>query len=284
MTLFINRRATLFLCCCGFAVAALPAPGRAQSLVYPLDAVIDAQGDILVADRKLPGVLRIHDGAVSVVVEGSKRFKEPLNAVWCVALDNNGAVLVGDSAARGIFRIDAEGKPQQINTSYVGIPIRMAVDAEGRIYVSDLETQRIWRFGPEGGEGEEFAVAGGIRGLAIDAQGRLWTACANAPQVVRYAADGTAETIVNEGPFEFPHQIAVSADGNTAYVVDGYAKAVWKVVPGEEPVQWASGAPLDNPTGLAWQGETLVIVDPRVPGLFQADAAGAVTPLFPAAP
>ncbi|MCA9055539.1 MAG: hypothetical protein KDA75_16975, partial [Planctomycetaceae bacterium] len=177
---------------------------RAADLVYPLDITVDAHGAVLVADRKLPGVLKVSGDSAAVVIAGAKRFREPLNAVWSVALDKQGRVLVGDSAARGVFRIGEDGEAKKINTSYVGIPIRMAVDSQGRIYVSDLETQRIWRFGPDGGEAEEFAVVAGVRGLAIDAQDRLWTSRANPPQLVRYSSAGQPETLVDDGPFEFP--------------------------------------------------------------------------------
>ena len=267
-----------------FALTHACRSAHAADLVYPLDIVVDAEEAILVADRKLPGVLKIADGEASVLIEGAKRFREPLNAVWSVALDQQGRVLVGDSAARGVFRVNEDGKAEKINTSYVGIPIRMAVDSQGRVYVSDLETQRIWRFGPEGGEAEEFAVVAGVRGLAIDSQDRLWTARANPPQVVRYSPEGEPEALLDDGPFEFPHQIAVDATGETAYVVDGYARCIWRFQPDGEPEKWVSADPLDNPTGLAWQGESLLVVDPRIPAILQVAADGSLTRRFPAAP
>lgn len=266
----------------GLCAVTAAGPVIAADLVYPLDLTVTAEGDFLVADRKLPGVLRIKGGAASVEVEGSKRFREPLNAVWSVVATRDGQVLVGDSAARGIFRLKAGAAPEKINTSYVGIPIRMALDSQGRIYVSDLETQRIWRFPPTGGEAEEFAVVAGVRGLAIDAQDRLWTARANPPQVVRYSADGQPETLVDDGPLEFPHQIAVDSKGETAYIVDGYGKCVWKLPAGGSLEKWATGDPLQNPTGLAWQGEQLLVVDPRIPAILQAAPDGKLTRLFPA--
>lgn len=274
------RTAALFLVVIG--VAAMIRPVAAADLVYPLDLAVTADGDVLAADRKLPGVLRIHAGAASVEIEGAKRFREPLNAVWSVVTTRDGKVFVGDSAARGVFRLKADGPPEKINTSYVGIPIRMALDSQGRIYVSDLETQRIWRFGPDGGEGEEFAVVAGVRGLAVDAQDRLWTARANPPQVVRYAPDGKPETLIDDGPLEFPHQIAVDAAGATAYIADGYGKCVWKLPAGGTLEKWASGDPLQNPTGLAWQGDNLLIVDPRIPAVLTATPDGKLSRFFPA--
>jgi len=260
---------------------ALPA---ADALVYPLDLAVARDGRVLIADRKLPGVLCLSDGQLTTLASGSQRFREPLNAVWSVAVDHEGRVLVGDSATRGVYRLQPEGPPQLINADYIGIPIRLAVDGEGRIYVSDLETQRIWRMPAEGGACEEFAVLAGVRGLAVDGQNRLWAARANPPQVVRFTPDGQRETIVDAGPFEFPHQIAVDAAGATAVVADGYAQCLWRVVPGQPPEKWVHGEPLRNPTGLAWQGTDLLVVDPRGPAVLRVTPAGVVTQVLPATP
>jgi DNA-binding beta-propeller fold protein YncE len=254
----------------------------AADLVYPLDVAVKSDGSLIVADRKLPGVVRISDGAATVLAQGSPRYREPLNAVWSVAVDSQSRVLVGDSSARAVYRLGDDGAPTKINTTYVGIPIRMVVDSQGRIYVSDLETQRIWRFPADGGEAEEFAVVAGVRGLAIDGQQRLWTVRANPPQVVRYSAAGQPETIVDEGPFEFPHQIAVDPSGETAYVADGYAKSLWRVKASQTPEKWVSGEPFQNPVGLAWSGANLLVVDPKLPAVLQVSPDGAVSRFFPA--
>jgi sugar lactone lactonase YvrE len=262
------------------ALAGSPAKPLAAELAYPLDVAVEENGDVIVADRKLPGVVRIHDGAATVIAQGSKKFRERLNAPWCVAIDAEGKVLVGDSATRAVYRISGDGEPQKINDSYVGIPIRIAVDGEGRIYVSDLETERIWRFSNQGGKGEEFAVVAGVRGLAVDDQNRLWTVRANPPQVVRYAPDGQSETLVNEGPFEFPHQIVVSGSGETAYVSDGYAGAIWKLHGDAAPEKWAAPEGL-SPTGMSLQDEHLLVADPKAQKILRVDLKGEASTYFP---
>lgn len=256
-------------------------PLQAADLVYPLDAAVDAKGDIVVVDRKLPGVVRLQEESATVIAEGSKKFREPLNAPWCVAIDAEGRVLVGDSASRAVYRLDGTADLKKVNTSYVGLPIRMAVDDEGRIYVSDLETERIWRFPKEGGEAEEFAIAAGVRGLCVDDQNRLWTVRANPPQIVRYTAEGNAETILEEGPFEFPHQIAVRGSGETAYVSDGYAQCIWKLEGDGAPVKWAVSELMPSPTGMTLAGEDLLVADPKARAVLRVDAAGQVSRRYP---
>ncbi len=76
----------------------------------------------------------------------------------------------------------------------------------------------------------------------------MWTARANPPQLVRYAADRTSETIVDDGRFNFPHHVIVDAAGQIAYVADGYEKCIWKVDSGAAPEKLVSGDPLQKPT------------------------------------
>ncbi len=254
---------------------------QADEWVYPLDIAVDNKQQVFVADRKLPGVWRIQDGKAHVVIQGAKRFRQPLNAVWSVAIDQQGQVLVGDSATRGVYRLSKEGEAKKINDSYIGIPIRMAVDHQGRIYVSDLETERIWRLPPDGGKAEQFAAIAGVRGLAIDKQNRLWASRANPPQLVRYTPEGEREIIVDQGPFEFPHQLVVDQESETAYVADGYAKCIWKIPSQGDPEKWITGQPLIGPTGLAWLQKNLLIVDPKAKAIFKADLQGTLTPFHP---
>jgi hypothetical protein len=62
-------------------------------MVYPLSVVADAAGNIFVADRELPGVWKVADGALSLHFQGEKKFGTPLNAVRCLALDHEGKLL-----------------------------------------------------------------------------------------------------------------------------------------------------------------------------------------------
>src|SRR5690606_10448952 len=53
---------------------------------YPVDVV--AAGEVLyVADLRLPGLWKVVDGKAEVFVQGEKRYRTPLNAIRCLALD-----------------------------------------------------------------------------------------------------------------------------------------------------------------------------------------------------
>lgn len=255
-----------------WAVAAGPA--------YPVAIVVDKAGVIYLADRDLPGIWRWEGGRLSLVFQGSKKFRTPLNAIRCLALDRDGRLLAGDSATCDVYRVDAQGRPQPLTAQgkpygQIGIPMGIAVDAEGRLLVSDLELHRIVRVPKEGGAVEPFATVQAPRGLFLDAKNQLWVISGR--KLLRIAAPGEPPTtIVDDGVFQYPHAVAVSDDG-TAYVVDGYAKAVWKIAPGQKAEKWANGEPFDNPVGIAIHAGRWFVVDPRAGALFELDEAGKPT-------
>lgn len=156
----------------------------------------------------------------------------------------------------------------------------IAFDKAGNLYIGDLETRRIYKQPAAGGELTEFAQVETPRGLAIDAEDRLWVvAYGGKDQVLRFTPDGKSEVIVSGRPFQFPNQITLDKDQN-AYVADGYAKTIWKIGADKKPVKFASGDPLSNPVGLAWQGDKLLVADPRSKDfLYSVDADGKMTPV-----
>lgn len=288
MPTVIQRRAVVALSATLLVAAAGPLPVRAQGNVppdtpeYPLAVAPAADGAILCADRVLPGLWRIVDGKATVLFQGSKKFRTPLNAVRTVAIAPDGTVWAGDPATRDVHRIAADGTATPLTGGKIGIPIDIAVDSRGTLYVSDLETQRVWRVEAGATEPKELAVLAAPRGLFVDAQDRLWAVAASgdAP-LVRIAADSTIEPVVKSRAFQFPHDVVVTADG-TAYVSDNYAVAVWKVAPDGSVSTWLSGAPLAGPVGLALRGDRILVADPKARNVFEVDADGKATPLLPA--
>jgi sugar lactone lactonase YvrE len=250
----------------------------AAELQYPLAIATDAQGTAYLADRNLPGVWKVASGKLELFFEGSKKFRTPLNAPRCILVDPKGRVLAGDSSTREVYRFDAEGKPQPLTKGGIGIPMSLAVDRQGNIFIADLETHRIYKIPEDGGDPAEFAVVPAPRGLTIDGEDRLWVVSHGKDQLLRITPDGKIETLVAGRPFEFPHNVVLDKH-QTAYVCDGYAKAIWKVGADRKPVKWVSGKPFVNPVGLAWQGDNLLVADPHAKKVFAVDPAGQVTEL-----
>ncbi|RLS31667.1 MAG: hypothetical protein DWH79_09340 [Planctomycetota bacterium] len=270
----------------GGVVAALPG-GRAavvaEEMQYPLSVAAGADASLLVADRTLPGLWRVAGGQATVLFQGKKNFRTPLNAVRAVAVAADGTVYAADSATRDVYRI-ADGQPVPLTGGKIGIPVDIAIDPSGDLFVSDLESQRIWRVPAAGGEPKEVATLAAPRGLFVDGSGRLWAiAASGSAPLVRIGADGTVEGVVRERVFEFPHDVVVDDDG-TAYVSDNYAKAVWKVAADGTASKWIQGDPLKGPVGLAIRGGKVLIADPQAKQVFEVGPDGRAVPLTAAAP
>lgn len=272
---FSNRRHLSTMLAIVVSCLCLESTAQAAEFQYPLAAAVTDDGTIFVADRNLPGVWKITDGQAEVYFRGSKKFRTPLNAIRCLAIDHEGHLLAGDSATRDVYRFDASGKPVPLTGGHIGIPMSIAVKSDGTLFVADLESHRIWRVAAGGGEPEEVVAVSATRGLALDADGRLWILSTSSKQgqLQRLNTDGELETILADRPFEFPHQIVVDQDG-VAYVTDGYAKTVWRVAGGEKPTSVVAGEPLKNPVGLAQQGDNLIVVDPHTKTVYSLSLDG----------
>lgn len=271
----VNRRVqcvSLILCFSFTSVAV------AEEFQYPLAVAADNAGTLYVADRNLPGVWKIAGKEPELYFQGSKKFRTPLNAPRCIFVDQKGRILAGDSSTREVYRFDHQGKPQPLTEAGIGIPMGIGTDRDGNIFISDLETHRIYKVAEGGGKPAVFAEVAAPHGITVDAQNQLWVVSHGKNQLVRIAADGQVETAVEGRPFQFPHEVVVDKNG-AAYVSDGYAKAIWKIAAGKKPVQWVSGKPLLNPVGITWRGEQLIVVDPHARSLFKVDPSGKLSAL-----
>ena len=251
-----------------FTVCGRLSEANAESLRYPLSAAVTKDGTVFLADRNLPGIWRLKDGKLEVFFQASKKYRTPLNAVRCVALDADGKLLAGDSATRDVYRFDEAGHPTPLTGGGIGIPMDIAVAEDGSLRVSDLELHRIWKVPAKGGKPEKWADIRAPRGIATAADGSLWVLSRGDNQVVRITADGKQQPILKGQPLPFPQDI-VFDDQGVAYISDNYSRAVWKLEAGKPPTKWIDGDPLVNPVGLARKGPNLLVVDPRVPAVFE---------------
>ncbi len=233
-----------------------------DGMEYPLAVVSGPDNSIYVADRNLPGIWKIEGGKASIYYQGSKKFRTPLNAVRCLAIDINGKLLAGDSSTREVYRFDTPENPVPMTTGGIGIPTAIAVDSKGTLFVCDLELHCIFQVAATGGAATEFVKVPAPRGIAVDAQDRVWVVSHSKEPLVRFAKDKAKEVIVGEPIFQFAHQVVVDSKGD-CYLTDGYAKTIWKIPSQGKPEKFFSGEPLKNPVGIAMQGEKLLIADPH---------------------
>ena len=248
--------------------------------VYPVDVVAAEDGTLFVADLRLPGIWKVTDGKAEILVKGEKTFRTPLNAIRCLAIDKDGELLAGDSATREVYRVGDDGSLTPLTDGKVGIPMCMVVTDDG-IYVSDLELQRVWKIPNDGGEPEEAAVVAAVRGIDQTEDGTIWIATGIKPNVAKLTAEGKIEPVVDEAKFSFTNQLTLGKDG-TAYVADGYRKTIWKVTPDGDAQPWVEGEPFDNPVGLSWKGDDLLVCDSRANTIFAVSPDGEVSTVISA--
>ena len=120
-----------------------------------------------------------------------------------------------------------------------------------------------------------------VRGMAVDKEGRVWAVCHGKDAVIRFSPDFSQREVVISGrPFQFSHHLAFDGAG-TPFVIDGYAKTLWKI-DGSEAKKFAAGEPWKNPVGLAWSEATgLIVADPHQKTVYKVSADGAVTQIIP---
>lgn len=243
-----------------------PSPAAGLS-VYPFDIAISADGDAYVVDPNMHGVWQWKDDQLNVFFEGSAKYRTPLNAARAIAMHPDGTLLVGDSATREIYKVSEGGKAEPITGGKIGTPIDIACKSDGTIYVADLELRNLVRIPPGSGDVEVVAQVN-PRGVYVDWKDRVWVVSQNPEQLLMVSDDGKTEAVVANRTFEFPHQVVVNSAG-TAFVTDGYKKAIWKVVPGKAPEIFFEGPPLDNPVGISMVHDKLIVVDSRAKKVFR---------------
>ena len=257
-----------------FLLAGASVSQAEESMKYPLALAVGKDGSVYVADRDLPGIWKFADNKWSIYFQGSKKFRTPLNAVRCLAIDHEGKLLAGDSATREIYRFDDAGQPQPLTKGNIGIPMAITVAKDGTIFASDIEIQRIVKIPAAGGEPDPIVEVAAVRGLAMDSEGFLIAVCHGKNAVLRISADGKEQSVLVEGrPFQFSHHVVLGSQGEM-YIADNYAKSIWKVEPKMAPAQFITGDPLKNPVGIAIHDGSLYIADPHVKAVFKRNAEG----------
>lgn len=259
-----------FIC---LAFASLTSTALAQ-MVYPISVASDGQ-QIVIGDLNLPGVWSVNADKTTILIKASKKFRTPLNRVRCVAIDNNGKVLVGDTATREVYRIE-NGNAIPLTKGQIGMPMSIAVNKEGNLIVADAELGRIYEVPSAGGEPKKLADVLAPRGVFVDKEDVIWVVTGLENPLIKLDAEGKPTVVVKGRPFEYPSSVVVDADGN-AYVCDGYAKAVWKIAKGGEPVKWSQNDEFEHPVGLALKGDEILLIDPRANALFSIDKEGKAT-------
>jgi sugar lactone lactonase YvrE len=218
----------------------------------PEGLAIDSDGALYVAES-LGGIWRVSpDGIVENLVAG-----EAISLPAKMALGDDGTLYVTESAVHRVISVSIDGTLSTVagtgETGYVDgdaaqaqffLPLGIAVDPAGSIYVADSGNNRIRQItaggqvstlaGGERGYSDgpgDTARFSGISGLAIDEAGTLYVAEADGERVRTINPDGVVSTLAGNGEVGFadgpadeawfngPTDVALDETGNI-YVAD----------------------------------------------------------------
>lgn len=246
---------------------------HAEGFQYPLAVGVDSNRTVYVVDRDLPGIWKVQDGKPSIYYQGSKKFRTPLNAVRCIAVDSKGVLYAGDSSTREVYRFDEPGKPVPLAKGEIGIPMAIAIDSSGNLFVADTERHVIFKIAKGDGSVTQWAKVQGPRGIAVDSKDRVLVISNSKQPLVRFTTDAKQETVIEEPIFQFINHMVLDVNDN-AYICDGYAKTIWKATPDGKTEKFFSGEPLKHPVGIAFDKNQLIIADPHLKQIFSLPMEG----------
>ncbi len=164
---------------------------RRAQLDYPQDVVVDAHGDVYIADGDNNRVREVTpDGVIHTVAgkgvgastgDGGPAIDAALNSPTGLAIDGAGHLFISEGTdvrvvdQSGLIRRYA-GMPDRKGSAVDGqlavnalmqYPQGLAVDADGNLYIADSENNRVWRV--DAASGRIYDAAGnGRRGLSGD--------------------------------------------------------------------------------------------------------------------
>jgi sugar lactone lactonase YvrE len=156
----------------------------------------------------------------------------------------------------------------------------LAADNAGNIYVSDANSNKLYRYAPSAiangtsATGTVLATLGAPGAVAVDARGYVYVADISAGTVTQISPAGSGTVL----PFTFSKPAGLAVDAlNNLYVSDSSAQAVYQV----NPITGASKTlvgKLIAPAGLAIDpSDNLLITDPGAPAIYRYSLQSGVT-------
>jgi len=212
----------------------------------PLDATVDDNGNIYVADTGNHRIQKFTDGGQFVGKWGSKgggdgKFNDPS----AVAIDSSGYLYVVDTSNQRIqkFTLDGEfigkwGNYGSGDGEFLD-PLGIAIDSSDYVYVVDEENHCVQKFTSEGDFVAKWGREGSGNGefespsrIAIDSNDYLYVADTDNQRIQKLTSEGEFVATwgtegEGDGEFGYPHGIAIDSDGYL-YVTDTWNHRIQK--------------------------------------------------------
>ena len=257
---------------------------------YPIAAAVDGDA-VYTVDLDLPGVWKTVDGRRTLFYAGSTYLRKEMNRPRPIVVHPDGGIIVGDSATREIYAIDADGRSATpLNNGYLGIPMALAVSPDGTmLYVGDAERRATFKLpidpraaidGDQPDTTPELVARVNARGLSFDDDGNLYAVTPDAAALVRIDVEtGEVTTVCGDRPFQYPGGLVWV--GEYGYVSDVYAKAIWRVGAEGKPEKWLTDRRLKGPVLLTAGRGALWVPEPKSKQVFKVNLSDqSVTPVW----
>ena len=221
------------------------------SLFHPRGLAVDAAGNVFIADSRNNRIRKVSAAGIITTVagngqrgfsgDGGPAIDASLNSPFGVAVDTAGNLYIADSNNRRVRKVSPEGMISTvagsgqrgfsgdggpaIDASLV-LPVDLALDGGGNLYIADFSNSRIRKVSPDGvittvaGTGEfgfagdggaaTNAVLAGPIGLTFDGAGNLYFADRSNHRIRKVTPQGTISTVAGNGVLGY------SGDGGPA--------------------------------------------------------------------
>ena len=220
-------------------------------------------------------------------------FSEPrLNHPEGIAVDRDGNIWCGGEEGE-IYRIAADGSRIELMASTGGFTLGLAFDQHGRLFSCDLKHAAVYRFDPASGSLEQFATGGGTARMrvpnvpVVDVQRNCLYVSDSyhfqeaGPGVWRFDLDSGAGTLWYDRPLRFANGMALSADRESLYVAETFARRVVRIPIGADGAAGDAEVFLQDvpalPDGLAFDVDGRLYVACYEPSqIYRADGDGRI--------
>ena len=277
----------------GITVAGRTGTGLASVyLSFPTDAVVDATGNIYIADREENRIIKLAPGSRAVTVAGGNGYGSEANQLSYpsdIFVDAAGNIYICDAyahriqkwapgASQGITVAGGNGTGSAANQLHY--PEGVYVDAGGNIYVADRNNSRVQKWAPGAAAGVTVAGGNGQGSAAnqfldpqdvfADSTGNIYVADSWNHRIQKWAPGATAGSTVagGNGPGSAANQLlypaGVSVD-NTGkiYIADNYNHRIQKWVPGASSGITVAGGNGPGPSPAELNYPTAVFADQK---------------------
>jgi sugar lactone lactonase YvrE len=190
------------------------------TLSDPTDTVVDASGDVYIADNNNGRVVQVNPQGVASVLTISNLSLAPPGP-FGLALNPAGTTLyIADSDNNHIVEVSSSGGTGSVlNTGgLISTPVGVAVDASGNVFIADSGNNRVVEV-PADGSAQTVVPSASPEGVAVDGAGNLFVVeyCQEQAVEIQRSAAPTlnfAETVVFSTSTDSPQSVTAQNVGN----------------------------------------------------------------------